>query len=133
MLQSVLFKDPESGFNLTDDDYNFVLQYMSQLPNETLSPNYMTENYPDGYCKFLMFSNQEKIPSNIRVFNKIGQAYGFMIDNAYIVDFDSQVEFMLSAVISVNENQIYNDGVYEYETIGNDFMQDLGNLIYDYE
>lgn len=133
MLKSLIFKDVASGFNLTDDDYTFLLQYMSQLPNETLYPNYAKENHPDGYCKFLMFSNQKKIPTNIRIFNKIGQAYGFMTDNAYIVDLEANIEFLLSAVISVNENQIYNDGVYEYETIGDEFMQNIGHLIYNYE
>lgn len=133
MLRSLIFKGVASGFNLTDNDYTFLLQYMSQLPNETLYPHYAKENHPDGYCKFLMFSNQEKIPTNIRIFNKIGQAYGFMTDNAYIVDLEANIEFLLSAVISVNDNQIYNDGVYEYETIGDEFMQNIGHLIYNYE
>lgn len=133
MLQSIIFRDSVSGFNITEDDYDFVLQYMSQLPKETETPNYAEENLPDGYCKFLLYSNQKDIPSNIRIFNKIGQAYGYMTDNAYIVDFENNIEFLLSAVISVNENQIYNDGNYEYETIGDTFMQDLGMLVYNYE
>lgn len=133
MLKTIIFRDSVNGFNITDNDYAFVLKYMSQLPKETRHPNYAAENLPDGYCKFLMFSNQQTIPSNIRIFNKIGQAYGYMIDNAYIVDLENNIEFLLSAVISVNENQLYNDGNYEYETIGDSFMQDLGQLIYNYE
>ncbi|MEL6562013.1 MAG: hypothetical protein AAFQ94_27750, partial [Bacteroidota bacterium] len=61
------------------------------------------------------------------------QAYGYLIDNAYIVDFDNGVEFMLSAVIHVNENRIFNDGVYEYDSIGFPFMAQLGQQIYQLE
>jgi len=40
---------------------------------------------------------------------------------------------VLGAVIYVNENEILNDGVYEYEKIGYPFMRELGQLFYDYE
>ncbi len=60
-------------------------------------------------------------------------AYGYLIDNAYLVDFDNNVEFLLSAVILANENQIFNDDQYEYTTVGLPFMQRLGQLIYQHE
>jgi hypothetical protein len=56
-----------------------------------------------------------------------------MIDNAYVVDFDKGVEFLLTAVISVNENRIYNDDEYEYDEVGFPFLANLGRLIYEYE
>ena len=133
MLKKVLFPSSDVGFNLTEEDYGFLYQYMSQLPRETLYPDYSDSMYYDAYCKFLLFGNDKKIPKNIRVFNKIGQAYGYLIDNAYIVDFDKKIEFLLSAVIHVNENETYNDGIYEYETVGLPFMKALGQAVYDYE
>ena len=33
----------------------------------------------------------------------------------------------------MNENQIYNDDVYEYDEIGFPFLADLGRIIYQYE
>ena len=51
------------------------------------------------------------------IFNKVGWAYGFLSDVSYVVDFENKVEFLVAAVIHVNENQTYNDGVYEYEKI----------------
>jgi hypothetical protein len=60
-------------------------------------------------------------------------AYGYLNDVAYIVDFEKNVEFMLSAVIHVNKNQIYNDGIYEYDQIGLPFLANLGRVIYNYE
>lgn len=133
MLRSMIFPNPGAGFELSPDHRNFVMQYMSQLPRETSHPKYDGTEYYDAYSKFLMFGNSRNIPNNIRIFNKIGQAYGYMIDNAYIVDFDSNVEFFLSVVIHVNENNTYNDGQYEYEEVGYPFMQRLGEALHAYE
>lgn len=140
VLKAVIFPEAvpeEERFDLTDEDYQFLYQYMSQLPRETTYPDYMadtTENYYDSYSKFFLFGDtRETIPSNIRIFNKIGMAYGFLTDNAYIVDFERNVEFMLTAVIYVNENQIFNDNVYEYDEIGLPFLSELGKAIFEYE
>ena len=138
LLRAVLFPEtvsPNSRFNLTDEDYKFIYQYMSQLPTETMYPPYYRDTaYHEARCKFLMYgAGKEAIPKQIRIFNKIGNAYGFLIDNAYVVDFENGVEFMLSAVINVNTDEIYNDGKYDYETIGYPFMKKLGQLIYHYE
>jgi hypothetical protein len=106
---------------------------MSQLPRESQSPKYDTSHY-DAYCKFLMFGDNKKpMPKNIRIFNKVGDAYGFLIDNAYIVDFEKNIEFMLTACIYVNSDGIFNDDKYDYETIGYPFMANLGKAIYEYE
>ena len=140
MLKSVLFPEavPEQQrFNLTDEDYQFVYRYLSQLPRETTYPDYAsdtTENYYDSYAKFFLFGdNKDEIGNDIRIFNKIGQAYGYLTDNAYVVDFENNVEFMLTAVIHVNENQIYNDNQYEYDEIGLPFLAKLGQAVLAYE
>lgn len=137
-LRNLLFPesaDSEKRFNLTGEDYRFLYQYMSQLPTETGYPPYSQDTtYFDAYCKFLMFGQEKTpIPKNIRIFNKVGDAYGYLIDNAYIVDFDHGVEFMLSAVVNVNTDGIYNDGIYAYDSLGFPFFKNLGNLIYQYE
>lgn len=138
VLQAVLFPetvDAEKRFNLTAEDYQFLYQYMSQLPTETTFPPYSQDtSYHDAYSKFLLYgAGKERIPANIRIFNKIGDAYGFLIDNAYVVDFENGVEFMLSAVINVNTDEIYNDGIYDYDSLGYPFMKNLGLLMYQYE
>ena len=137
MLRTVVFPgsvDEEQRFDLTGEDYKFLYQYMSQLPAETTFPNYDTTEYYDAYSKFLMFGEEKAaIPGHIRIFNKIGLAYGYLIDNAYIVDFKNKTEFMLSAVIHTNANEIYNDGDYEYEQIALPFMRNLGQIVYEYE
>lgn len=138
LLKSLVFPEAVSKrerFDITEDDRYFVLKYMSQLPSETEFPAYYKDTtYHDAYCKFLMYgAERTKIPSTIRIFNKIGDAYGYLVDNAYIVDFENGIEFMLSAVINSNTDSIYNDGKYEYEKLGYPFMKELGQLIYHSE
>lgn len=138
VLRALLFPEtvsPSNRFNLREEDYRFVYKYMSQLPTETEYPAYSKDtSYYDAYCKFLMFGeDHSRIPDHIRVFSKVGDAYGYLIDNAYVVDFKNGVEFMLSVVINTNTDGIYNDGKYEYQSLGFPFMKNLGQLIYKYE
>ena len=138
MLRALMFPEtvPEAQrFDLREEDYRFLYRYMSMLPRESDEPAYPdTATYYDSYVKFLMFGDRhDPIPGNIRIFNKVGNAYGYLIDNAYVVDFENGVEFFLSAVIQVNENQIYNDDTYEYDEIGYPFLANLGRAFYEYE
>ena len=48
------------------------------------------EMYRDSYVKFLMYGNMKtEIPQNIKIYNKVGDAYGYLIDCAYIEDTDA--------------------------------------------
>jgi hypothetical protein len=138
ILKAVLFPmftDERRRFKISEEDRKFVMKYMSQRPGETKYPAYYKDKtYFDAYCKFLMYGESKKpIPATIRIFNKVGDAYGYLLDNAYIVDFDKGVEFILSAVINTNLDGIYNDGKYEYRKVGYPFMKNLGRTIYKYE
>ncbi|NIR52166.1 serine hydrolase [candidate division KSB1 bacterium] len=137
ILRSLLFPEavPEKQrFNLSNDDYAFLCKYMSMLPRESDYPNYDSTEYYDSYVKYFMFGNsRDPIPEHIRIFNKVGQAYGYLVDNAYIVDFENEVEFLLTAVIYANANQILNDDTYEYDEISFPFLAQLGRTIYEYE
>lgn len=139
ILRSVLFPQSVSQkqrFNFTEEDYKFVKQYMSQLPTESLYPPYSADTaaYWPAYCKFLLYGAEKgPLTPNIRIFNKVGDAYGFLTDVAYIVDFEKKIEFMLSARIYCNADGILNDDAYDYETTGFPFMKQLGKMIYEYE
>ena len=137
IVRSVMFPEmvsKQQRFNLTKDDYDLLRKYMSMTPLESRFPFYDRENYWDDYVKFLMYG-AEKTPrkEGIRIFNKVGDAYGFLIDAAYIADFNNNVEFMLSAVIHCNSDGIFNDDKYDYDEVGFPFMKHLGQVIYDHE
>jgi hypothetical protein len=122
-------------FNISEEDRMFMLKYLSQLPNESSYPPYASDtNYWPAYCKFLLFGAEKgPIPPAIRVFNKVGDAYGQMLDIAYLVDYDKKIEFFLSAAIYCNSDGILNDDKYDYNSIGFPFMKNLGKIIYDFE
>ncbi|MBS1745079.1 MAG: serine hydrolase [Bacteroidetes bacterium] len=137
ILQSILFpySVPSSQrFDLSKDDYAFLKQFLSQYPSETNYPKYDTAQYFDSYVKFFFRdSAHHSIPPYIRVFNKVGWAYGFLIDASYIVDFKHKVEYMLAATIYANSDGILNDNKYDEETVSHPFMYQLGQTIYQYE
>ncbi|WP_188547124.1 serine hydrolase [Hymenobacter qilianensis] len=137
VLRAIMF--PESlpakrRFQLAAADYQFLQRYLSMLPRQSRAPRYDSLEYPDNYAKFLLAGGPAgPLPPGVRIFNKIGQAYGFLIDNAYIMDEARGVEFLLSAVIYTNADGILNDDQYEYDAIGFPFMRDLGQAVYQYE
>ena len=137
IVRSVMFPEmvsKQQRFNLTKDDYEFLRKYMSMTPLESKFPFYDNENYWDSYVKFLMYGAEKNVSKDgIRIFNKVGNAYGFLIDAAYIADFNNNVEFMLSAVIHCNSDGIFNDEKYDYDEVGFPFMKHLGQVIYDHE
>lgn len=127
------FPDAER-FNLNEAHRELILKYMSMLPAESDFPSYPRAEYWDTYSKFYLDGN-DKNPTRktLRLFNKTGQAYGHLLDASYYVDFDKGIEFFVTAVIYVNEDETLNDDVYEYETIAFPFYAELGDYLYELE
>ncbi len=135
-LQSVIFPHSvpkQQRFNLAKDDYDFLYRFLSQYPSETNWPKYDTGEYYNSYVKFFFRNRSHAMPPHVRVFNKVGWAYGCLTDVSYVTDFKNNVEFMLAVTIYVNSDGILNDNKYEYETVGGPFMYKIGQAIYNYE
>jgi hypothetical protein len=121
------FKESER-FHITEKDRAFILFSMQNLPKNA---GYDPKEFYDGYCKFFMFGDtKENIPDSIKIYNKVGDAYGTLIDCAYIVDTEKNIEFMVSATLLVNKDGVFNDNVYEYDEIGFPFLAELGRQLY---
>ncbi|RZK77939.1 MAG: hypothetical protein EOO92_12060, partial [Pedobacter sp.] len=138
MMKRLLFPEvfpPGERFNLSPKDHQLIYKYMSMLPTESKYPLYNFNEFWSNYAKMIYYGREKEtvINPDIRIFNKYGDSYGFIIDNAYFVDFKNNVEFLLTAVVQSNENGIYNDGNYEYETVCYPFMKHLGKVIYQFE
>jgi len=136
MLQSVLFPNavPEKQrFQMSSEDRDFALKYLSQYPSETSYPKYNDSIFYDSYVKFYFQDSSHNMPSNIRVFNKVGWAYGFLTDVSYVIDMKNNIEYMLSSTIYVNSDGILNDDKYDTETIGLPFLNDIGKTIYQFD
>jgi hypothetical protein len=136
MLQTLLFPEVNkpARFTIDEIDRKFLLRSMSAFPREGLVHKYSAQENPDRDVKFLMEGLATTPAYNhIRCFNKSGLAYGYLTDVAYFVDFENNVEFMLSATILSNKDQVFNDDKYDFETIGYPFMKLLSKAVYDHE
>lgn len=104
-------------FDLTDNQRAQLIRSATMLPRESESPEYDPEKYPDDYVKFLLPGLIKVRPlEEWRIVNKIGLAYGFVTENAYVEHLPSGNAVFVAAVIHRNPNGIYNDGIYDYET-----------------
>lgn len=122
-------------FNLKAADYQLIYTYMSKLPTESDYPAYDAKEFWPAYAKMLYYGREKDAVLNpdLKIFNKYGDSYGFIIDNAYFKDSKNNIEFFLTAVVQSNEDGIYNDDNYEYETVCYPFMKNIGKVIYNYE
>lgn len=136
MVQALIFPEavaPQRRFRLTPQDRRFVLAAMGQTPAESGIAEYAT--LADDYVKFLLPSGGDgrAVPGSLRVFNKVGEAYGFLTDAAYVADLATGVEFLLAATVYVNANGIFNDDEYEYDTLGYPFLRAVGEAVWAME
>lgn len=127
-----LFSEQER-FQLSQEQYDFLYRTMTKLPKDF--PYLLADSsHYDSYVKFFIYGDKkDSIPNHVKIANKVGWAYGYLTDCAYVRDTLNDVEFFLTATISVNDNGIYNDGQYEYEEIGLPFLGQLGREVYQYE
>ena len=136
MLQSVIFPTSvpkQNRFNMTEADRLFLLQYLSQYPSETNYPKYDSAHFYDSYVKFFFQDSTHTMPKHIRVFNKVGWAYGFLTDVSYVLDTKNNIDYMLSATVYVNSDGVVNDSKYDEETVGFPFLKKVGTAFYEYE
>jgi hypothetical protein len=130
-LQRVIFPEAfpaEERFHHTEEQTVFLDEAMRMLPAQA---GYDTTYYYPAYVKFLMFGDTaDPIPPRFSIANKVGEAYGTLTDVAYITDAATGIEFMLSATILVNANGVFNDDVYEYESVGYPFLAELGRQVH---
>ena len=86
-----------------------------------------------SHCKFFIYGDTVGIMNDeIRIFNKVGSAYGTTTDVAYIRD-NAGIEFLLTATILTNSNEIFNDNQYEIDALGIPFLAAVGREIYRFE
>lgn len=118
----------EQRFNLSDKNRTFLLEAMAIYPRDE---GYTSDEYFDGYGKFFIYGDtKESIPDYMTIRNKVGYAYGYLTDCAYIKDDRFNLEYILTATIHVNEDGIFNDDVYEYDETGLPFLAEFGRELH---
>lgn len=119
---------------LTEPHRAFLLQAMAQYPRESANPLYPAEQFPDDYTKFLLPGVRRVFPETtaeqrVTILGKVGQAYGFTIENCFLRNPANGREVFVAAVIYTNADGVLNDDKYEYDSLALPFMADLGELV----
>ena len=124
--------DKVNTFNLNVEDYDFIRYWMSRFTYEDIGEKFIgDENFFETYNKFFIHGDEQSVSNEqIRVYNKIGQAYGTSIDNGLIKNYQNNVEFILTSTIYTNKNKVINDNLYEYDDIAEPFLAKLSRAIY---
>ena len=118
------------GFDLSDRQRALLMEPMRQYPRESRNPVYDPREYPDDYVKFLLPGLERVLPrKRLRIYNKVGQAYGFSVENAYVEDAETGRAFFLAAVLYTNSDGVLNDDEYEYDEVALPFLADLGEAV----
>ena len=119
-----------AAFDLSAAQREWLLEVMAQYPRESRNPVYDPEEYPDDWVKFLLPGLVEVVPKDrLRIYNKIGCAYGFSVENAWVVDRETGRSFFLAAALYTNADGILNDDQYEYDTVALPFLAALGEAV----
>ena len=124
--------DKANTFNLNVEDYDFIRYWMSRFTYEDIGEKFIgDEKFFETYNKFFIHGDEQNVSNEqIRVYNKIGQAYGTSIDNGLIKNYQNNVEFILTSTIYTNKNKVINDNLYEYDDIAEPFLAKLSRAIY---
>ena len=125
--------DSTNNFNLNVEDYDFLRYWMSRFTYEDIGQKFIgDEKFFETYNKFFIHGDEQSVSNEqIRVYNKIGQAYGTSIDNGLIKNYQDNVEFILTATIYTNKNKVINDNLYEYDDLAVPFLAKLSRAIYN--
>lgn len=115
-------------FNLSKSQNLLIQKFMSSTPFDM---GFDKNMYPNNYNKFFIYGDKDGM-INDNIFNKVGNAYGYSIDNAYIYEEKSDRHFVLTASIYTNGNNILNDNKYEYHEIGIPFLAEIGRFLTNY-
>lgn len=138
ILKSLLFPEATVAtqrFNLTADDHAFLRFYLRHSPHSSGFRPYSSSAFFDAYKKYLYYGRSPHVllDSTLRVYNVVGMSHGYLADVAYFTSPSQHSEFLVSAVLYVNQDGIINDGAYEYTSIGLPFLEHLGQAIRRYE
>lgn len=103
---------------------------MRQLPGESKNPRLPESRYDPNRFKPSRPGLLRVIPAErLHVYNKAGKAYGFRIENAYVVDRKTKKAFFLAVGIYTNANGVLNDGKYEYDEVADPFIHAVAEQV----
>lgn len=115
---------------ITADQREFLLATAAEYPGDSRDPRYPKTEYPDSYGKFLLPGLEAVAPRQAwRIVNKVGRAYGFSVENAWVLHVPSGRSLYVASTVYTNADGVLNDGKYEYEGVADPFLAALGEIV----
>lgn len=107
-----------------------VVEILAKLPSELEGSRRGRPTAKDAFQKPLQVGLTAAFPEEkVRVYGKGGRAYGFTVENAYIVSERTGRGFFLASTLYANDNDTLNDDGYEYLSVGTPFLARLGVIL----
>lgn len=125
LLGAKLPKDPA-----TPDDLAYVKEALGTLPSQSGLPGYDRNVVADYRLNpFLRGLERVRARGKLEVYAKVGQAYGFLTTNAYVVEKASGKAFFLAATVYANPNEVINDDLYAYDDVAFPALADVAEAV----
>ncbi|MBX3192334.1 MAG: serine hydrolase [Labilithrix sp.] len=113
----------------SSDDLAYLRQALGTLPSESGLAGFERNVVADyQLVPFLRGIERVRPRGRFQIFSKVGQAYGFLVANAYVVDKDTGRAFFLVASIYANPNETMNDDNYAYDAVSFPALADVGEI-----
>jgi hypothetical protein len=109
------------------EDLAYVREALGTLPSQSGLAGFDRNVVADYQLSpFLRGIERVRPRGHFQIFSKVGQAYGFLIANAYVVDKDTGRSFFLVASIYANPDETMNGDSYAYDSISFPALADVG-------
>jgi hypothetical protein len=117
---------PKPADAASKEDLAYLRQALGTLPSESGLVGFDRNVVADYQLSpFLRGVERVRPRGHFQIHSKVGQAFGFLIANAYVVDKDTGRSFFLIASIYANPDETMNDDQYAYDTISYPALADV--------
>lgn len=115
---------PEQRTHLPESERSAIVDALSTLPRRWgMSAELEVEHKP-----LLPGIERVRARRHLKIASKSGRAFGFVVDNAYVVDRKSGRSFFLTVALYANANGRLNDDHYEYGSFAYPVIADVGEV-----
>lgn len=114
------------GVQFSPANRALLVEAMTEFPARSRNPRYDAAAYPDHFAKPLLPGLRAQLGAGVSVTSKVGQAWGFTIENALVRHERLRVDLAVTATIYANSRGVLGDDSYDDKTIAEPFMADLG-------
>ncbi len=116
--------------HIDDEGRQTLMDALVTLPSESKNPVFERTRTFDELQKPLLPAFAAALPGDrVRIYSKAGRAYGFMVENAYVVDETTRRAVFLTAVVYANSNQVINDDQYDYDRVGSPLLASVAKAV----